>query len=39
LPPVNRQFPVESGLEGVDDEIKARYKDTPFMKSKKLNEE
>jgi Fe-S-cluster-containing dehydrogenase component len=34
LPPVNRQFPVESGFEGLDEEVKARYKNTPFVKSK-----
>jgi len=27
LPPVNRIFPVERGLEGQDEEIKKRYKD------------
>jgi Fe-S-cluster-containing dehydrogenase component len=32
LPPVNRQFSVESGLEDHDDEIKARYKNTQYMK-------
>ena len=32
LPPVNRQFSVESGLEDHDDEIKARYKNTPYIK-------
>jgi Fe-S-cluster-containing dehydrogenase component len=26
LPPTDRMFPVESGLEGVDDSIKGRYK-------------
>jgi Fe-S-cluster-containing dehydrogenase component len=34
LPPVNRQFPVESGFKGLDEDIKARYKDTPYVKSK-----
>ncbi len=32
LPPVNRQFPVESGFEGVNDEVKERYKETPLVK-------
>ncbi|MFN8257199.1 MAG: 4Fe-4S dicluster domain-containing protein [Bacteroidales bacterium] len=35
LPPVNRQFPFESGLESVSDEVKERYKNTPYMKNKK----
>jgi Fe-S-cluster-containing dehydrogenase component len=39
LPPVNRQFTVESGFEGLDEEVIARYKDTPFVKSGKLNKE
>jgi Fe-S-cluster-containing dehydrogenase component len=32
LPPVNRQFPVESGFEDHDQEIIDRYKNTPYMK-------
>jgi molybdopterin-containing oxidoreductase family iron-sulfur binding subunit len=35
LPPVDRQFPVERGLEGLEDDIKARYSETPFVQ--KLN--
>jgi molybdopterin-containing oxidoreductase family iron-sulfur binding subunit len=31
LPPVERQYPVESGLSDVSDEIRERYKDTPFI--------
>ena len=34
LPPVNRQFPVDRGLDGMDEEIIERYKDTPYMKKK-----
>jgi molybdopterin-containing oxidoreductase family iron-sulfur binding subunit len=34
LPPVNRQFPLERGFDGLDEEIKERYKDTPYAKSK-----
>lgn len=28
LPPTDRQFPVERGLEGIDEEVKERYKNT-----------
>jgi len=34
LPPVDRQFPVEKGLEDQDEEVKHRYDDEPFVKSK-----
>lgn len=33
LPPVNRQFPIESGFKGHGQDIKDRYKDTPFVKN------
>ncbi|MBT3935402.1 MAG: 4Fe-4S dicluster domain-containing protein [Bacteroidetes bacterium] len=32
LPAVERSFPVERGYESLDDELKARYKNTPFVK-------
>ncbi len=35
LPPVNRQFPLERGFEGPDEEILKRYDNTPYVKSKK----
>jgi len=31
---VNRQFPVDRGLDGLDEKIKDRYKNTPYLKSK-----
>ncbi len=35
LPAVNRQFPVEAGFNGLKDDIKDRYKNTPLvLKSK-----
>jgi molybdopterin-containing oxidoreductase family iron-sulfur binding subunit len=34
LPPVNRQFPLERGLN-VDEEILERYKDVPYIKEMK----
>lgn len=34
LPPVNRQFPLERGFE-VEEEIKERYKDVPYVKDLK----
>ncbi len=34
LPPTNRQFPVDRGYDGLDDEIKDRYKDTDYVKNK-----
>jgi molybdopterin-containing oxidoreductase family iron-sulfur binding subunit len=30
LPPVDRQFPVDRGFSDLNDEIKDRYKDTPY---------
>ena len=35
LPPVNRQFPVDRGYESIDDDIKERYNETPYVKNKK----
>ena len=34
LPAINRQFPLERGLD-VDDEIIERYKDVPFVQDLK----
>ena len=34
LPPVDRQFPVESGLNDLDEEVKNRYTETPYLKKK-----
>jgi molybdopterin-containing oxidoreductase family iron-sulfur binding subunit len=34
LPAVNRQFPVDRGYESIDDDIKERYKETPYVKKK-----
>nr|NQU90168.1 4Fe-4S dicluster domain-containing protein [Bacteroidota bacterium] len=34
LPPVNRQFDIERGFKGLDEEIKERYKDTPYLKDR-----
>ena len=34
LPPVNRQFPFESGLDNLSDEVMDRYKNTEYFKSK-----
>lgn len=39
LPPVDRQFPVERGYEGLEDDIKARYSETPFVKKSNLKED
>ncbi|MFN8257202.1 MAG: 4Fe-4S dicluster domain-containing protein [Bacteroidales bacterium] len=38
LPPTNRQFPVERGLDGYDPEIVDRYKEVPYVKNLKTNE-
>jgi len=38
LPPVERQFPVERGLDGLDEETKKRFDETPFVKNQ-LNKE
>lgn len=35
LPPVNRQFPVDRGFDGLDPEVAARYENTPYVKSRK----
>lgn len=35
LPPVDRQFPVESGYNDLEDNLKDRFKNTPFVQSKK----
>jgi molybdopterin-containing oxidoreductase family iron-sulfur binding subunit len=32
LPPVNRQFDIERGFKGIDEDVKKRYKDTPYYK-------
>ena len=37
LPPTNRMFPIERGLENLDDETKSRYKDVEFVKSLNSN--
>lgn len=34
LPPVNRQFPVDRGYDGLTDEQKEKYKNTPYVKKK-----
>ena len=34
LPPVNRQFPVDRGYESLDEDIKERYKNTPYAKDR-----
>ncbi len=35
LPPVNRPNTIESGLDGLDEQIKDRYKNVPYIKNKK----
>jgi Fe-S-cluster-containing dehydrogenase component len=35
LPPVDRQYPVEGGFKGLEQDIKDRYKETPFVKHHK----
>jgi Fe-S-cluster-containing dehydrogenase component len=35
LPPVDRQFPVEGGFNDLDDNVKNRYKETPYVKTHK----
>jgi len=37
LPPVDRQFPVERGFDGLDKEIQERYDETPFVINRKKN--
>lgn len=34
LPPVNRQFPVDRGFDGLDPEVEARYAKTPYVQKK-----
>jgi molybdopterin-containing oxidoreductase family iron-sulfur binding subunit len=34
LPPVDRQFPVERGLDGLDEEVTKRLENTPFVINK-----
>ena len=36
LPPVERQFPVDRGFNDLDEEIKKRYKNTPYGKKNNL---
>ena len=36
LPPVERQFPVDSGFNGLEESVKERYKNTPYVKNHKL---
>jgi len=38
LPPVDRQFPVDRGYESLDEDIKARYDNTPYVKNRKNKE-
>lgn len=38
LPPVDRQFPVERGFDGLDEENMKRYKDVPYVKNLGTNE-
>ena len=35
LPPVERQFPVDRGFDGLDEEVRARYDNTPYVKKQK----
>jgi Fe-S-cluster-containing dehydrogenase component len=35
LPPVDRQFPVEGGFNDLDDNVKNRYNETPYVKTHK----
>ncbi|MBI9033318.1 MAG: 4Fe-4S dicluster domain-containing protein [Bacteroidales bacterium] len=34
LPPVNRQFPLERGYDDLDEDNKARYDNTPYVKKR-----
>ncbi len=36
LPPVERQFPVESGFKDLEESVKNRFKNTPYGKTHKL---
>ena len=38
LPPVDRQFPFERGLDGLDEEVTKRFENTPYMKNLKNKE-
>jgi len=38
LPPVDRQFPVERGLDGLDEETAKRFENTPYVKNLKNKE-
>lgn len=33
LPPVDRQFPFERGLDGLDESVSKRYENTPYIKN------
>jgi len=35
LPPVDRQFPVEGGFNDLNENVKNRYKETPYVKTHK----
>lgn len=35
LPPVERQFPVDRGLDDLDEDVRARYDNTPHVKKQK----
>jgi Fe-S-cluster-containing dehydrogenase component len=35
LPPVDRQFPVEGGFNGLNENVKNRYNETPYVKTHK----
>jgi Fe-S-cluster-containing dehydrogenase component len=35
LPPVDRQFPVEGGFNDLEENVKNRYKETPYVKTHK----
>jgi len=38
LPPVDRQFPVDRGFDGLDEEIRKNYDNTPYVKNMKNKE-
>ena len=38
LPPVDRQFPFERGLDGLDEEVTKRFENTPYVKNLKNKE-
>jgi hypothetical protein len=35
LPPVDRQFPVGGGFNDLEEDVKNRYKETPYVKTHK----